>query len=107
MREEEVNGSQAGYQENIDDINSSYNPYHAGKMCAIFLPQDDGNEPFEVTSNTLYLLQMRGLYRGLDHENPHDRVRILTAVCNPFLFKDVSQELINLSTLDRRSCYNL
>uniref|UniRef100_M1BA46 Uncharacterized protein n=1 Tax=Solanum tuberosum TaxID=4113 RepID=M1BA46_SOLTU len=64
MSEEEVNGSQAGHRDGIDDINSVYNPSHSGEIGAICIPQDDGNAIFEVSSTTLHPLQMRGLYGG-------------------------------------------
>lgn len=72
MSEEEVKGSQAGHRDNIDDMYTVYNPYHAGEMGVICLPHDDGNETFEVTSTILDLLRMRGIYQGLHHENPHE-----------------------------------
>ena len=87
-----MNGSQECHRDSIDDINSVYNPSHAGEMGAICLPQDYGNVTFEVTSTTLHLLQMRGLYGGLDHEDPHEHVRNFIEVCSPFSFKNVSQE---------------
>uniref|UniRef100_M1A7V3 Uncharacterized protein n=1 Tax=Solanum tuberosum TaxID=4113 RepID=M1A7V3_SOLTU len=62
MSEEEVNGSQAGHRDIIDYGNSVYNPFHSSEMGAICIPQADGNAIFEVTSTTLHLLQMRGLY---------------------------------------------
>ncbi|KAK4729759.1 hypothetical protein R3W88_022747 [Solanum pinnatisectum] len=49
---------------------------------------------FEVTSTTLHLLQMRGIYGGLDQNNPYEHVRNFTEVCSPFTFKNVSQESI-------------
>jgi len=91
-----VNGSQVGHPDGIDDINSVYNPSHAGEMGGICIPQADGNAIFDVTSTTLHLLQMRGLYGGLEHEDPHEHVRNFTKVCSPFSFKNVSQESIRL-----------
>lgn len=61
-------------------------------MGAICLPQDGGNDTFEVTGTTFHLLQMRGVYRGLDNEYPHEILRNFTVVCDPFSLKDVSQE---------------
>ncbi|KAK4731339.1 hypothetical protein R3W88_024327 [Solanum pinnatisectum] len=65
-------------------------------MCAICIPQADENAMFEVTSTTLHLLQMRELYGGLEHEDPHEHVRNFTEVCSPFSFKNVPQESIRL-----------
>uniref|UniRef100_M1DH48 Integrase core domain containing protein n=1 Tax=Solanum tuberosum TaxID=4113 RepID=M1DH48_SOLTU len=75
MSEAEVNGSQEGHRDSIDDINSAYNPSQPGEMDVIFLSPTNGNARFEVTSMTLYLLQMRGLYGGRDHKDPHEDMR--------------------------------
>lgn len=56
----------------------------------------DGNIIFEVNRTTLNLLQMRGLYGGLEHEDPHEHGRNFTEVCSPFSFKNMSQELMRL-----------
>ena len=60
-------------------------------MGAICIPQADGNEIFEVTGTTLHIMEMRGLYGGLDHEDPHEHVRNFIEVCSPFSFKNVSK----------------
>jgi len=78
MSEEEVNDSQTGHQDGIADINSVYNPSQPGEMGAICLPQTKWNAIFEVSSTTLYVLQTRGLYRGLDHEDQQEHVRNFT-----------------------------
>jgi len=96
MSEEETNDSQASHQDGIDDINSVYNPTQVGEMGAIFIPQAEGKAIYEVTSTTLHLLQIRGLYRGLDHEDLYEHVRNFTEVCSPFSFKNVSQQSIRL-----------
>jgi len=90
MSDEERNNSQVGHRDDIDDINSVYNSDQSGGRGTICIPQTDGNAMFEVTSTTLHLLQMRGLYGGLDHDDPHEHVRNFTEVCNPFSFNNVS-----------------
>ncbi|WMV45970.1 hypothetical protein MTR67_039355, partial [Solanum verrucosum] len=49
MSKEEVNGSQAGHRDGIDDINSVYNSSRVVEMGAICIPQADGNEIFEAS----------------------------------------------------------
>ncbi|XP_049373971.1 uncharacterized protein LOC125839017 [Solanum verrucosum] len=49
MSEEEVNGSQAGHQDGITDINNVYNPSQPGEMGAICLPQTEWNAIFELS----------------------------------------------------------
>uniref|UniRef100_M1DA55 Uncharacterized protein n=1 Tax=Solanum tuberosum TaxID=4113 RepID=M1DA55_SOLTU len=49
MSEEEVNGSMAGHQDSINDINSVFNPIQSGEMGAICLPPADGNAIFNVS----------------------------------------------------------
>jgi len=96
MSEEEMKDSQAGHRDGIDDFNSVYNSDQSGGMGAICILQTDGNAMLEVTSTTLHLLQMRGLYGGLDHEDPHEHVRNFIEVCSPFSLKGVLQESIRL-----------
>jgi len=65
-------------------------------MGAIFMPHTDENAMFEVTSATLQLMHSRGLFRGLEHEDPHEHIRSFVEVCTPLSFKNLSQESIRL-----------
>jgi len=73
-----------------------YNPTQLGGIGEICLPSTDVDAIFEVMSKTLLLLQMKGLYGGMTHEDPHEHVKNFIDVCSPFSFKNVSQELIRL-----------
>uniref|UniRef100_M1DXZ0 Uncharacterized protein n=1 Tax=Solanum tuberosum TaxID=4113 RepID=M1DXZ0_SOLTU len=89
MSDEEMNDSQAGHRDDIDDINSVNNPDQSGVRGAICIPQTDGNVMFEVTSTNLHLLQMRGLYGGLDHEGPHEHEH-MKGTCGVFIVEEGS-----------------
>lgn len=89
-----MNGSQAGHRDDIDDVNSVYNPSHAGETGAVCIPQAEGNAVFEVTSTTLHLLQILGLYGGLAHEDLHELVKSFTEVYSQLSLKNVSQDSI-------------
>ncbi|XP_015166432.1 uncharacterized protein [Solanum tuberosum] len=62
-----------------------------GEIC---LPQADGNVMFEVTSATLQFIHSRGLFGGLEHEDPHEHVQSFVEVCTPLSFKNLSQKSI-------------
>ncbi|KAK4707117.1 hypothetical protein R3W88_033331 [Solanum pinnatisectum] len=61
-------------------------------MGAICPPLTDENAIYEVTSTTLHLLRMKGLYGGLNHKDPHEHVRNFIDVCSPLSLKNLSQE---------------
>jgi len=61
---------------------------------AIHLPLVEDHVAFYVTNTMMELLQVKGIFGGLDHENPHEHIRNFVGTCNPFSFKDISQESI-------------
>uniref|UniRef100_M1DG32 Uncharacterized protein n=1 Tax=Solanum tuberosum TaxID=4113 RepID=M1DG32_SOLTU len=80
MSEEEVNGSQVGHPDGIDDINSVYNPSHAGEMGGICIPQADGNAIFECgTLKKKILTQMELL-----QEHMMENVEKPKGICGVF-----------------------
>lgn len=81
---------------NDDDIGNINNTNwdKLGCAIAIWLPPLASNEIFYLTSNMLLLLQLKGLFTGLAHEDPHKNIIIFVDVCSPFTFKGITQEEI-------------
>lgn len=76
-----MNNRQASHQDDIYHIHSVNNKFQLGGIGTIWLPSPKKDAIFDATSTTLHIFQMKGPYRGLTLEDPHNHVWNFIVVC--------------------------
>lgn len=77
-------------------LNGDLQSMNMGRASVIGLPTLDGNFNFHVMSLIIQPLQMKDLFGGLAHEDPHEHLRNFVDVYELFTFRGVTQEAIRL-----------
>lgn len=54
-----------------------------GGHRAIRLPPIENHSALYVTNTMLQLFQSRGIFGGLEHENPHEHIWSFLEICSP------------------------
>lgn len=65
-----------------------------GGHRAIRLPPIENHSALYVTNTMLQLFQSRGIFGGLEHENPHEHIWSFLEICSPLWLKYISQEYV-------------
>lgn len=71
---------------NVNKLQAN-DPYIMGGISAIQLPPDEGNPVFHIICTMFQLFKLKGLFSGLDHENPQEHLWNFIDVSRPFSLK--------------------
>lgn len=94
-------GTQMGHPDGIGNLSNVNNqnindPTQMGGIRSILLNPAEGNIVFHIRSTMLHLFQLKGLFGGLAHKNPHEHIRNFVDACGLFSFRNISQESVQL-----------